>query len=49
MKITIRLPGGGWIRYEKKPMSEDAAFHFSMALGLIGFMCFMLLLIWILR
>lgn len=49
MKITVKLPGGGWIRYERKPMSEDAAFNFSMALGLVGFMCFMLLMIWILR
>lgn len=49
MKITVKLPGGGWIRYERKPMSDAAAFNFSMALGLIGFMSFMLLMIWMLR
>lgn len=24
MKLTVKLPGGGYIQYEKKPMSEEA-------------------------
>lgn len=49
MKITVRLPGGGWIRYEKKPMSQDARADFFGALMLFGMVGFMLILILILR
>lgn len=49
MKLTVKLPGGGWIRFEKKPMSEDAAFTLTIALCLIGFAVFLMLPIWMLR
>lgn len=49
MKITLKLPGGGCLIYEKKPMSEDARFELMMALLFSGFLLFMLLMFWILK
>lgn len=49
MKITLKLPGGGELRYEKKPMSEDEKYTMLLAGSFFGFLAFMLFLIWMLR
>lgn len=49
MKITLKLPGGGELKYEKKPMSEQAretlwhGFILICSLGFFGY------LFWIFR
>lgn len=49
MKITLKLPGGGELHFEKKPMSEDEKYTMLAAGSLVCFLAFMLLLIWMLR
>lgn len=49
MKLVIKLPGGGWIKYEKKPMSDEAR---SDLMGGLMFLCFigaMLIFFWMFR
>lgn len=49
MRIVVKLPGGGWIKYEKKPMSAEAREDLFGSLCFLGYMGFMLLVFWILR
>lgn len=49
MKITLKLPGGGELRYEKKPMSDDARYTMQLASAFFGFLLFMLVMCWMFR
>lgn len=49
MKFTLKLPGGGYLKYEKKPMSEEA--RESMWCGML-FLCSigaLLFMLWMFR
>lgn len=49
MKITLKLPGGGVLKYEKKPMSEQARadlWHGLIFLCVMGFFAYVF---WIFR
>lgn len=49
MKIVFKFPGGGWLKYEKKPMSEQARedlWHGLIFLSCLGFFGY---LFWIFR
>lgn len=49
MKITLKLPGGGELKYEKKPMSEQARQDLLTGLITISTFGFFGYLFWIFR
>lgn len=49
MRFTLKIPGGGYLRYEKKPMSEDAREDILYTLVLLSFIAFLGFLFWVTR
>lgn len=49
MKITLKLPGGGQLKYEKRPMSEQARQDLLTGLITISGLGFFAYLFWIFR
>lgn len=49
MKITLKLPGGGYLKYEKKPMSEEAREDMFSGLMFICIIGAVLVAFWMFR
>lgn len=47
MRFTLKLPGRGYLKYEKKPMSQDAWEDLMYMLLLLSFLVFFGFLFWI--
>lgn len=49
MKITLKLPNGSELTYEKEPMSEEARADLLGGLTLLCFLGFLLVMFWMFR
>lgn len=49
MKLTLKIPGGGYLEFEKKPMSKEARERLLDAVMFITLMAGILFPLWLLR
>lgn len=49
MKLTLKLPGGRYLEFEKKPMGENARMDILLATMSLSAIISIPLMIWILR